>query len=158
VGDQRAKEDVTMLFQNDPFRDIDALLGRMGTRSSFTPSAMPMDAYRRENTVWVHIDLPGVTPESIDVGVERSVLTVTAERSWDRKEDDRVYLQERRTGTFTRQVHLGDGLDANAIQADYEDGVLTLRIPFAEQAQPRKISIGSGGRAAIDVESSDSDS
>jgi HSP20 family protein len=144
-----------MLFENDPFRDIDALLGRMGTRSSFAPSAMPMDAYRRDNVVWVHIDLPGVSADSIDIGVERNVLTVTAERSWERKEDDRVYLQERRTGTFTRQVHLGEGLDAGGIKADYEDGVLTLQIPFAEQAQPRKISIG-GGQAAIDVESSES--
>jgi HSP20 family protein len=147
-----------MLFENDPFRDIDALLGRMGTRSSFAPSAMPMDAYRRDNVVWVHIDLPGVSPESVDIGVERNVLTVTAERSWDRKDDDRVYLQERRPGTFTRQVHLGEGLDAGGIKADYEDGVLTLQIPFAEQAQPRKISIGSGSRAAIDVESSESES
>lgn len=147
-----------MLFENDPFRDIDALFGRMGTRSSVAPSAMPMDAYRRDNMVWVHIDLPGVSADSIDVGVERNVLTVTAERNWDRKEDDRIYLQERRAGTFTRQVHLGEGLDANGIEADYEDGVLTLRIPFAEQAQPRKISIGTGGRDAIEVESSRTDS
>jgi HSP20 family protein len=147
-----------MLFENDPFRDIDALFGRMGTRSSFAPTAMPMDAYRRDNTVWVHIDLPGVAADSIDVGVERNVLTVTAERSWDRKEDDRVYLQERRTGTFTRQVHLGEGLDANGIQADYQDGVLTLQIPFAEQAQPRKITIGTGGQQAIEVESSEAES
>jgi HSP20 family protein len=145
-----------MLFQNDPFRELDEVFGRMGSRASAAPAAMPMDAYRRDTDVWVHVDLPGVSADSIDVNVERHVLTITAQRDWARHEEDRVYLAERRRGTFTRQVHLGDGLDADGIEADYTDGVLTLRIPVAERAQPRKVAITTGQAAAIDVESSSS--
>jgi HSP20 family molecular chaperone IbpA len=103
--------------------------------------------------VWVQIDLPGVAADSVDITVERSVLTVSAERSWQREEGDQVYLAERHRGSFRRQVHLGEGLDADNIEADFTDGVLTLRIPVAEQARARKISVATG-RTAIDVESS----
>jgi len=146
-----------MLVMNSPFREFDALFDQLAGRTSgagTTVSGMPMDAYRREGDVWVHLDLPGVSPDSLDVSVERNVLTVTGERSWQRQEGDQVYLAERRTGTFRRQVTLGDGLDAEGIEADYTDGVLTLRIPVAEKAQPRKIAIG-GGKQAIDATSSD---
>ncbi len=145
-----------LLYQNDPFRELDTLFDRMtGRNRSSGNNTMPMDAYRRDSDVWVHLDLPGVSAESIDISLERNVLTVTAERSWDRKEEDQFYVLERPAGSFTRQVHLGDSLDGEAIEADYHDGVLTLRIPIAEKAQPRKISIKSGGeQAAIDVESS----
>jgi HSP20 family protein len=112
-----------------------------------------MDAYRRDSDVWVHIDLPGVRADSIDVNVERNVLTVSAERNWQREEGDRVYVAERTRGAYSRQVHLGDGLDADAIEADFHDGVLTLRIPIAERAQPRKITVNAD-QAAIDVTSS----
>ena len=137
-----------MLVQ-DPFRDFDSLFTRAAGRGS-TP--MPMDAYRRGSDVWVHVDLPGVSLDSIDVNVERSVLTVTAERNWQLEEDDRVYLSERSRGTFRRQVHLGEGLDPAGIEAAFPDGVLTLRIPVAEQAKPRKIEINSKP-LAINVES-----
>ena len=100
---------------------------------------MPMDAYKRGNDVWVHLDLPGVAADSLDIDIERNVLTVSAQRSWQREDGDQMYLAERHRGTFRRQVHLGDGLDAERIEADYHDGVLTLRIPVAEVAQPRKI-------------------
>lgn len=134
-----------MLVMNSPFRDIDALFDQFtGRSSSSTTSPMPMDAYRRDSDIWVHLDLPGVAADSLDVSVERNVLTVTGERSWQRREGDQMYLAERRSGTFRRQVTLGDGLDAEAIEADYTDGVLTLRIPVAEKAQPRKISVGTG--------------
>ncbi|MGA9278080.1 MAG: Hsp20/alpha crystallin family protein, partial [Ilumatobacter sp.] len=134
---------------NSPFREFDALFDQFAGRSSNpTTSAMPMDAYRRDSDVWVHLDLPGVAADSLDVSVERNVLTVTGERSWQRREGDQMYLAERRSGTFRRQVTLGDGLDADGIEADYSDGVLTLRIPVAEQAQPRRISVGSGSTSS----------
>ncbi|MDY7100299.1 MAG: Hsp20/alpha crystallin family protein [Actinomycetota bacterium] len=143
-----------MLLQNDPFRDFDTLFDRLAGRPATQNMAMPMDAYRRGSDVWVHLDLPGVAPDSIDISVERSVLTVSAERSWQREEGDQMYLSERHRGVYRRQVHLGDGLDAEKIEANFDDGVLTLRIPVAEQAKPRKISVGTGGtREAIDVES-----
>jgi HSP20 family protein len=146
-----------MLVQNDPFRDIDAWFDRMTGRTSSNGSwPMPMDAYKRGNDLWVDIDLPGVAADSVDIDVERNVLTISAERSWERKEGDQVYLAERHRGTFRRQVHLGDGLDAERIEARYSDGVLTLRIPVAEAAQPRKIQVQTGGSAkAIDTSSTE---
>lgn len=144
-----------MLTQNDPFRDIDAWFDRMIGRSSNGQRAMPMDAYRRGNDLWVHIDLPGVPADSVDVDVERNVLTVSAQRTWQPEEGDQVYLAERHRGAYRRQVSLGDGLDAKAIEANYHDGVLTLRIPIAEKAKPRKIAINTGGRDAIDTSSSE---
>ncbi len=135
-----------MLVQNSPFRELDALFNqRTDPRSAWVSGRpMPMDAYRRGDNVWVHLDLPGVAADSIDISVERNVLTVSAERSYQRQEGDRVYFDERHEGTFRRQVSLGEGLDADGIEADYSDGVLTLRIPVAPQAKPRKISVGSG--------------
>lgn len=148
-----------MLVMNSPFRELDALFdqvaGRSG-RSADSAHPMPMDAYRRGDDVWVHLDLPGIATDSLDVSVERGVLTITGERSWQREDGDQVYLTERRRGAFRRQVTLGDGLDADGIEADYTDGVLTLRVPVAEQAQPRKISVGTGAQRAIDTTASDS--
>ncbi|WP_116995753.1 Hsp20/alpha crystallin family protein [Desertimonas flava] len=146
-----------MLLQNDSFRDINAWFDQLAGRSS-GQRPMPMDAYKRGDDLWVHIDLPGVAADSIDIDVERNVLTVTAERSWHRQDGDQIYLSERHRGAFRRQVHLGDGLDSDRIEADYHDGVLTLRIPVAEIAKPRKIAINTAGRAAIEAESADSES
>jgi HSP20 family protein len=149
-----------VLLQNDPFRDIDTWFDRMTGRASSNGAwPMPMDAYKRGNDLWVDIDLPGVTADSVDIDVERNVLTVTAQRSWERKEGDQVYLAERHRGTFRRQVHLGDGLDAERIEARYSDGVLTLRIPVAEAAQPRKIEVKTDSSSkAIDASSSEPNS
>ena len=138
-----------MLLQNSPFRELDALFNQSGPRNPSRSAwvsgrPMPMDAYRRGDNVWVHLDLPGVAADSIDISVERNVLTVTAERSYQRQEGDRVYFDERHEGTFRRQVSLGEGLDADGIEADYTDGVLTLRIPVTPKAQPRKITVTSG--------------
>ena len=146
-----------MLIQNDPFRDLDTLFGRLERAATGAPMTMPMDAFRRGSDLWVRIDLPGVSADDVDITVERSVLTVSAERSWHREEGDQVYLAERRPGTYRRQVQLGEGLDATGIEADFTDGVLTLRIPVAEQAKPRKIEIATH-RPAIDAESSSSSS
>ena len=138
-----------MLLQNSPFRDFDSIFDQLSGRSAAPYASMPMDAYRRGSDVWVHLDLPGVAADSLDIAVERNVLTVSGERAWERQEGDRVYLNERRQGTFRRQVTLGEGLDADGIEADYTDGVLTLRVPVAEKAQPRKIQITPGGKAAV---------
>jgi len=140
-----------MLFNNDPFRDFDNVFRRIGTTG--TAHTMPMDAYRRGEDVWVHVDLPGVAADSLDINVERNVLTISAERDWAPTEGDRLYLSERVRGKFHRQVHLGEGLDAEHIEADLSDGVLTLRIPVAERAKPRKISISTSGAPAIEAES-----
>ena len=96
---------------------------------------------------------PVCLPRASTSALERNVLTVTAERNWASEEDDQVYIAERRRGVFSRQVHLGDSLDADHIEADYHDGVLSLRIPIAEQAQPRRIAVNSRPEA-IDVSSS----
>ena len=138
-----------MLLQNSPFRDLDTVFEQLAGRSGSAATSMPMDAYRRGGDVWVHLDLPGVAADTLDITVERNVMTVSGERSWGREEGDRVYLAERRQGTFRRQVTLGEGLDADGIEADYTDGVLTLRVPVAEQAQPRKIQI-TGGQTALE--------
>ena len=134
-----------MLLQNSPFRDMDEWFEQFARPSSGGVTAMPMDAYRRGSDVWVHLDVPGVAADTVDITVERNVLTVTGARSWQREEGDRVYLNERRQGAFRRQVTLGEGLDADGIEADLSDGVLTLRIPVAEKAQPRKITVNSAG-------------
>jgi HSP20 family protein len=114
---------------------------------------MPLDAYRRGEDVWVHVDLPGVSPDSLEINVERDVLTIEGQRRWTLQEGDRVYLNERPQGSYRRQVHLGDGLDAEKIEANFSDGVLTLRIPVAERAKPRKITITPGSATAIEAES-----
>lgn len=146
-----------MFTQNDPFRAFDGFFDQhQATRPT---GGVPLDAYRRGEDVWVHLDFPGVATDSIDIDVERDVLTVTAERSWTREEGDQVYVNERRQGGYRRQVHLGDGLDVEGIEADYHDGVLTLRIPVSERAKPRKIAINTGSVSsapAIDAELAES--
>ncbi|MEP1126136.1 MAG: Hsp20/alpha crystallin family protein [Ilumatobacter sp.] len=146
-----------MLVMNTPFRELDSWFDQVAGRARSTGEGhtAAMDAYRRDGDVWVHVDLPGIAADSLDVAVERNVLTITGERNWQRHDGDHVYLSERRRGVFRRQVTLGDGLDADAVEADYSDGVLTLRIPIAERAQPRKISISTrstpASPAAIDA-------
>ena len=143
-----------MLMRTDPFRELDRLtqqvLGASGTLAR--PAVMPMDAWREGDTFHVEFDLPGVNPESIDLDVERNVVTVKAERP-TRDGDAEMIAAERPRGVFSRQLILGDNLDTSRIEASYDAGVLTLRIPVAEQAKPRKISITSNGedRQAINA-------
>ncbi|WP_436499707.1 Hsp20/alpha crystallin family protein [Actinokineospora sp. HUAS TT18] len=138
-----------MLMRTDPFRELDRLtqqiFGANGTTTR--PAVMPMDAYRSGNDYVVQFDLPGVAPDSIDLDVERNVLTVKAERGPDYGDDAEVQVSERPRGVFSRQLFLGDTLDADNIKASYDAGVLTLRVPVAEQAKPRKIAISGGGDA-----------
>jgi HSP20 family protein len=146
-----------MLMQFDPFREIDRVLGQ--AFDSSRQVSMPMDAFRHGDSFVVHLDLPGVDPSSIDVSIEQNVLTISAERHWESVEGDQVVANERRQGTFSRQLFLGNALDADKIHASYENGVLTLTIPVAEKAKPRKIEIGAeGGREAITASSTSSES
>jgi HSP20 family protein len=135
-----------MLMRTDPFRDLDRLTQQLfGSQAPGTwsrPSPMPMDAYRAGDKYVVSFDLPGVTPDAIDLDVERNVLTVKAERRpLELGEGVEVQVAERPLGVFSRQLFLGDTLDATHIEASYDAGVLTLRIPIAEEAKPRKIAI-----------------
>jgi HSP20 family protein len=130
-----------MLMQTDPFRDLDTLFSRFAGRQSSGGGVAPMDAFRRGSDVWVHIDLPGVKAENLEITVERNVLTIAAERNWQRQEGDQPYFGERYRGNFRRQIQLGDGLDLENLEADLHDGVLTVRIPVAEQAKPRKVQV-----------------
>lgn len=133
-----------MLMRTDPFRDLDRLTGAMfGTTAR--PSALPMDAYRDSGSFVVQLEIPGVDPESIDLTVEQNVLTIHAERKPIYANDVERVVAERSYGVFSRQLFLGDTLDADKLTASYDAGVLTIRIPVAEQAKPRKISISSNG-------------
>lgn len=139
-----------MLMRTDPFRELDRLTQQMfgapGTWSK--PATMPMDAYRAGDEFVVCFDLPGVDPDAIELDIERNVLTVKAERR-PLPSSDEVQMQvaERPLGVFSRQLFLGDTLDVDHIDAGYDAGVLTLRIPIAEKAKPRKIAISGGSGA-----------
>ncbi len=135
------------LVRSDPFRDVDRLLQQIWStqQSGPRPLAMPMDAYRKDDSFLLQLDLPGVAPDSIDLTVEENVLTISAERPAPPKGEgvDSV-IAERSFGTFTRQVVLGRTLDAERIEAKYESGVLTVAIPVAEQAKARRIEVAVG--------------
>ena len=128
----------------DPFaRDLQRQFDRLA-RTSFGPSAgMPMDAVRREGDVVLRFDVPGIDPDSIEVTVDRGVLSVSATRTDERTENDneKFVVRERRTGTVTRRVRLSENLNAEAVEADYRNGVLQVRIPVLEQAKPRKVEV-----------------
>ena len=130
-----------MLMRTDPFRELDRLTQQaFGTPAR--PAAMPIDAWRHADEFVVELDLPGVAADSIELTVEKNVLTVHAER---RRGDESVELVvgERPFGTFSRQLFLGESLDTDRIDATYTDGVLRLRVPVAEKAKPRKVPISS---------------
>jgi HSP20 family protein len=132
-----------MLMRTDPFRDIDRLFEQLvGTPSR--PAVMHLDAERDGDWFNVYVDLPGVDPDSIDVTVERNVLEIKAQRQRPLKDGVETVISERPMGVFSRQLFLGDTLDTDDLQASYDAGVLTVRIPVSDHAKPRKISIGSG--------------
>ncbi len=128
-----------MARQFDPFREVDRWFGDMRTPAS---TAMPMDLYREGDAFVAKVDLPGVDPKSIDVDVDERTLTIRAERPAVQKQEQQKWLvRERPAGTFARQLTLGYGVALDKIEAAYADGVLTLQIPVAEEAKPRKISV-----------------
>lgn len=140
---------MAVLSSFDPFlRDFERLTEGVWGRRGVTPGLMPVDVYRRAGGLVVEFDLPGVDPASIDVTVEKDVLTVSAERQATTQEGDEVYLAERPQGRYSRQLHLSDHLDTDQTEAHYNDGVLVLRIPVAERAKARKVEISSGSRPA----------
>ena len=129
-----------MLMRTDPFREIDRLAEQFfGTPGR--PAVMHLDAERDGDWFHVYFDLPGVDPESIDLTVERDILTVRAERNRRIPEGTEFIVAERPMGTFSRQLFLGDMLDTDKLEANYDAGVLTVRIPVADQARPRRISV-----------------
>jgi len=141
-----------MLMRTDPFRELDRLtqqfLSPDGTLAR--PSAMLMDAWREDDTFHVEFDLPGINQDSIDIDVERNVVTIRAERP-ARASDAELLAAERPRGVFSRQLVLGDNLDTEHIEAGYDGGVLTLKIPIAESAKPRKIEIGSSNEGRREI-------
>jgi HSP20 family protein len=143
-----------MLMRTDPFRDLDRLAQQVfGTPAR--PAAMPIDAFRKGDEFLVQFDLPGIDTASIDLTVERNVLTVHAERHRNESDGVELLIGERPQGTFSRQLFLGDTLDADRIEAEYQDGVLTLRVPITEKAKPRRVPIqaSDGHTTAIDASS-----
>lgn len=138
-----------MLMRFDPFRELDRLASAAwGTSpNGGQPAVLPLDAYRRGDRFVIHFDMPGVDPSSVDLTVEKNVLQVHAERTWTPDEGDEIVVSERPQGSFTRQLFLGEGLDPDRIEANYEHGVLTVTISVAEQARPRKVEISAGGGA-----------
>ena len=145
-----------MLMRTDPFRDFDRLTQQvLGTTSR--PAAMPIDAYRSGDEFVVQFDLPGVDANSIDLTVEKNVLTVHAERRRPDSDGVEMLVGERPQGMFSRQLFLGEALDTDRIDANYVDGVLTLKVPVAEKAKPRRvpISVTTSDQTAIDTNSKD---
>jgi HSP20 family protein len=125
----------------DPFQEFDRLSRQM-VGSGRGPRSMPMEAYRRGDQFFIHLDLPGVDPDDVQLTVERNVVAVRAERRSLWQEGDEVLVDETPQGSFGRQLFLGDNLDAGRLEASFDQGILTLMIPVAEQAKPRRIEIG----------------
>ena len=133
-----------MLMRFDPFAEFDRLNREVwGGRAT----AMPVDAYKLGDRFFLHFDLPGIDPDSIDITVEKQTLTVSAERNWRPDEEATVLVNERPHGAITRRFFLGDGLDSDGIEAGYDHGVLTVMVPIAEQAKARKILVGASDKA-----------
>ena len=144
-----------MLMRTDPFRDFDRLAQQvLGAGTTSRPAVMPMDAWREGDRFVIEFDLPGIRPETVDIDVERNVLTLRAERT-ARNGDWEMLASERPTGLFSRQLVLGDNLDLEHIEAGYDAGVLRLVVPVAEKAKPRKIQVSGVGskdtQTAIEV-------
>jgi HSP20 family protein len=129
-----------MLLRFDPFDELDRWMRPTAARTA----GIPMDAYRQGDRLAVHLDLPGVDPDSIDVTIEKNVLTVSAERRWTPEEGQQVLANERPQGRFSRRILLSDGLDPERVEARYDHGVLTLHVPVAETAKPRKVAVTTG--------------
>ena len=136
----------------DPFaREFDRIVERTfgWAPAPLAAPVMPMDAVRREDDILLRFDLPGADPQTIDVTVDLGVLTVRAQRNAEPAEGEKPFIRERVTGTFTRRISLGDAADADRIEASYHEGVLTVRVPLAETAKPRKVAITTGAAKSL---------
>lgn len=134
-----------MLLRYDPMRGYERVSDEPSSPTRMLQ--MPIDAYRRGDTFIVHVDVPGVDPEKVDLMIEHDTLTVSAERVWTEQQGDEVLVSERPQGTFVRRLLLGSGLDTDHIGAHCDRGVLTIRIPVASQGRARKVEITPGPRA-----------
>jgi HSP20 family protein len=137
----------------DPFEDLDRMVERLGGRAR--GGVMPMDVFESGGVYTLRFDLPGVDPDHVDLTVEGSMLTVTAERKWEDTDGVTWLLRERPTGSHSRQVRLGERLDPAGVSASYDYGVLTVIIPIKEEAKPHKVAITAEAAGAIDVGSED---
>ena len=132
-----------LLTSFDPFAELDRRAQRVSR------SAVRMDAVRREQDVLLRFDLPGIDPDSIDVTVDRGVLTVSAKRDEEYAEGEKPFIRERVMGSFTRRIRLAETADADGIGATFDAGVLTVVVPVAETAKPRKVEVASAAKAEI---------
>lgn len=145
-----------MLMRTDPFRELDRVAQQVfGTNAR--PAAMPIDAYRKGDEFVALFDLPGVAADSINLTVERNVLTVHAERRRPGDDDVELLIGERPNGTFSRQLFLAETLDTERLAAEYVDGVLRLTVPVKEQAKPRRVNVGVGQRGPTSIDATSSD-
>lgn len=142
---------MTLLF--DPFRELDRVAGQL-LDSRQGPRLMPMDLYRDGDHYVLTADLPGVDPGSVDIDVDGQLLTIRAERTPRSQEGVKWLARERAAGSYLRQLNLGQGIDTSKISASYDNGVLSVVIPVADEAKPRKVAIQSGSAAPVQVESS----
>ena len=136
------------LMRFDPFRELDRLAEQTLSAGARALHSLPMEALRRGDEFIVHLDVPGVGPDDIDLTVERNVVSIRVRRLPDRQEGDEVLIDERPHGEFARQLFLGDNLDADRLTADTRDGVLTLTIPVSEASKPRRVVLGSAERSS----------
>jgi len=137
----------------DPFTDIDAITKSVlaaGTGNGRSPRFMPMDLYKVEDQYVLHADLPGVDPGSVDVHIDGSTLTLTAHRTAHSEEGVSWLASERFAGTYKRQLSISDDIDAEQIEASYDNGVLTVTLPIAAKAKPRRIEVSSGPPSRTD--------
>ena len=143
------------MLRFDPFRDIDRLAEQVFAQpgQSRVPRFMPMDLFKADDHYVLNADLPGVDPGSITVDVENDVLTVTARRTAASDDAQQWLANERFAGTYQRRISLGDGVDSSQISATYDNGVLTLTIPVAEKAKPRRIEVSASGAGPKTIES-----
>jgi len=137
------------LMRFDPFREMDRITEQV-MAGSRVPRTMPMEAFRRGDEFFVFIDIPGINEDDVELTVERNVVSIRAQRVSPRQEGDEVLVDERPHGVFTRQLFLGDNLDASKLSADYNRGVLVMRIPIAEASKPRRITLTQHDDAAQD--------
>lgn len=141
-----------MLRFNEPFDEMDRLLSSLGER--WRGGIMPVDAYEKDGVYTLRFNLPGVEPKDVDLTVEGNVLTVTAESPTDSEDQVTWLLRERPSGSHRREVRLGQHLDAGAVEANFDNGVLTVTIPMREEAKPHKVAISSGTSGQIEANTS----